>query len=169
MQPTLDQITAGLIVLSDIELGSVLAASQDELRRRAVAQGDLGAIIDEGFEQGFDRTGHARTPYVQGLILVCPGSKVASSALSHKCRFISVSNEWVWEASALLADEIRPRDRHSTASVSLLVATEGLEFEAITSRARGGSHERISAEAYTIRDGQVVTLGSRAGRAPDNH
>lgn len=158
-------LAAALETLDDAGLGVVLEAATAELRRRAVAQGDLGAIIDTGFERGFDRAGVARAPYLEGLVLVCPGSKLASSALAHKCRFVAVGDAWVWEADALLADEIRPRDRHSTQSISLVVATEGLEFEVVSSRARSGTHERIAAEAYRIVDGRVVSLGVRAGRA----
>lgn len=155
----------GLAALADHELQGVLQAATLEMRRRAVAQGDLGAIIDDGFERAFERSGAAKAPYLEGLVLVCPGSKLASSAMAHKCRFVAVGDAWVWEATGLLADEIRPRDRHSTQSVSLVVAVEGLEFEVISSRARGGSHERLSADAYRITDGKVVALGQRAGRA----
>ena len=150
--------------LSDLELGVLLAAVEGEMRSRAVVGGDLDALLNEGFELGFDTSGAARPPYLRGGIVVCPGSKVASSAMAHKCRFVAVGEGWVWESADLVGDEIRGRGRHSTASVSLLVAREGLELEVVSSRARGGTHERISVDAYRVRDGQLVTLGQRPGR-----
>lgn len=154
--------------LSDQQLALLLECANQELRQRAITQGDLGAVIDEAFEIGFDSAGMAKAPYRRGLLVVCPGSKVGSSAMSHKCRFVSVSGTWVWEAGELVTDEIRPRDRHSTASVSLIVATEGTELEVITSRFRGGSHERTAAEAYRVEGDSLVALGKRAGRVVEH-
>lgn len=151
--------------LSDIELGVLLAVCEGEMRRRAVESGDLEALVHEGFEIGFDAAGVARAPYLRGQVLVCPGSKTASSAMAHKCRFVAVGDHWVWDSPDLVADEIRGRGRHSTASVSLLVAREGLELEVVSSKARGGAHERMSVEVYRLRDGELTALGQRAGRA----
>lgn len=154
--------------LTDLHLGVLLAACEGEMRRRAVEQGDLDAVVDEGFRTGFTPQGEAGAPYLRGNVVVCPGSKLASSAMAHKCRFVAVGDDWVWESVDLVADEIRPRDRHSTQSVSLLVAREGLELEVVSSKARGGTHERVAVDVYRVHEGRLEDLGRRAGRQRDH-
>ncbi len=167
-RPRVTESELDLTVLDDTALATLGQAVDAELRRRAVEGGDLDAIVEEGFRRGFDAKGHPGPPYLEGRILVCPGGKVSSSALSHQCRFVAVGDGWVWEHPDVLCDEIRPRGRFSSASITLLVARDGLELESVTSKARGGAHARMHSEGYRVVGDTLVGTGRRGAPAREH-
>lgn len=167
-----DTVATGLLhalcEMGDQALAELRSAIDDELRQRAVDSGDLDALVEEAFRVGFDAKGQAQPPWLHGRVLVCPGAKVSSSAMSHACRFVSVDDTWVWEHPDVITDTMRPRGPHSSASITLLVARDGLECEVVASRARGGTHTRVSVEGYRIAGDTVVSTGKRSS-APRSH
>jgi hypothetical protein len=103
-----DPDTAGELAakLSDDVLFHLSAALADEQRRRAVADGNEEAVIADAFETGFGRDGLGVNPYISGSFIVCPGSIIAKSRNSHRCRFASINDTWVWD-SDLLINEVK--------------------------------------------------------------
>jgi hypothetical protein len=157
-----------LSVLSDAELSGLAETVAALQRERAVAQGDEAALIEEGFANGFDSKGQARDPWMRNGVLICPGVKRDSGALSHRCSFVSVEGSWVWECADVLADDVRHVvARHTEQrSVTLVAAHDGLEFDVVASKARGGAHERTGVRSFVVRGGSPVLVNTRsdAGR-----
>src|ERR1035438_10281416 len=127
--------------------------------------GDLGALVELGFESGFNANGTARAPWIGSGIVICPGAIVERSALSHECSFVNVGGDWVWESEELLLDEVRrvpggPRTHQR--SVSLLDAREGLELDVLASKKRQGVHQLQSKTSYEISDGVLRVVATRA-------
>ena len=77
------------------ELHNVAEAVRQVQIERAVASGDLDAIVARAFEVGFGRDGLGLNPWVEGDVVVCPGALVSKSRTSHRCRFVSVDDVWV--------------------------------------------------------------------------
>lgn len=151
----------------DEELARLAADVADEQRRRALAAGDLDALVEAGFAEGFDAKGGATNPWVVGGLLVCPGSKVDRSGASHECRFVSVGGSWVWECAEKVVDEVRrlPEPRPSVRTVTVLAATEGLELDVVASRMRSGVHQMTSVRSYVFRRGDLELVDTRAREA----
>ena len=153
-----------LSTLDDHELSELLAAAQEEQYHRALSRGDLDALVEEGFSIGFSSGGVAGDPYLRGSVLVCPGSVVEKSTMSHDCVFAHVENEWVWDSPHLLLDSVRKvpdRSRTHQRSVSLVAAIEGLEFDVVASKMRQNVHTRTASRSYAIRGGELELISAR--------
>ena len=89
------------------ELANVGEAIRQLQRRRALARGDLDAIIANGFEVGFGRDGLGLLPWIEGDVVVCPGGLIAKSRTNHRCRFVSVDDTWIWDSGELIREDKR--------------------------------------------------------------
>lgn len=163
LDPT--HLAATLVALTDGQLADLTLAVQAEHQRRAIDGGDLDAIAAQALEDGFDPTGLAMHPYVHEHLIVCPGSKLALTKSSHRCRFVAVGDDWAWDSPQALLDRVIPSGKPgSTRSVTLLPLVEGLELDVVTSKARQNVHERQESHTYKVRDGELTLTGTR-GRA----
>jgi hypothetical protein len=153
------------------DLSLLASMVREEQQRRALEAGDLDAVVDDAFEQGFDARGMATDPWItpSGL-LVCPGSKIHRSKQSHRCRFVAVGERWVWDAAEKLTDEVRQLpDRHeSVQTVTVLAAVDGLRIDVVTSKASGGAHTRESSSSWEVSAGGLEPASSR-GAGPGDH
>ena len=133
------------------------------MQRRAVDSGDEEAVIDDGFQTGFGRDGMGVLPWISGHYIVCPGSIIAKSKSSHRCRFASVNDTWVWD-SELLITEIK-RSSPGTAggfrAVALLPIVEGTEIDVVAGRARSGQHRVEHVVSFEVRRGKLVEVSQR--------
>jgi hypothetical protein len=158
--PTLRAPTgAELLHLDDLELAALAGAVKDEQQRRALADEDLAAVVEDAFARGFDGRGMAAEPWLTlGGLVVCPGSMIQRSRQSHRCRFVAVGDDWVWESPERVRDEVRPLlDGHdSLQTVTLLAAWDGLVLDVITSRCRSGVHARDTSVAFEVRRSALV-------------
>lgn len=141
-------------------LGEVILQLQ---RQRAVARGDLDAIIAEAFEEGFARDGMCVDPWIEGNVLVCPGGIISKSRTSHRCRFVSVDNIWIWESAELIRE-----DKRSIAgtddgfrAVALLPVLNGLKLDVVAGKARSGQHSVDKVISYVVRRGKLVEVSQR--------
>lgn len=150
--------------LSDDVLLHLGAAVADEARRRAVATGNEEAIIAEAFETGFGRDGLGVPPWVTGPYVVCPGSLVAKNRSSHRCRFVSVNDTWIWESELLVTESKRslPGRTDGFRAVALLPLVEGTEIDVVTGRARQGQHSVEHVISYELQRGALVEVSQRA-------
>ena len=157
-----------LDALDGYELAGLIAAAQALQHHRALSRGDLDALIAEGFDIGFDAKGVAREPYLRGDVLVCPGSVVEKSNFSHDCVFVHIGDDWVWGSQSLLLDEVRKvpvKARSHQRSVSLVAATEGLEFDWVCSAMRNSVHAMKRAHKYSITNAELVLVSGRSAVA----
>lgn len=165
----IDAATALASVLPDDTLRHLAAAIRDEVRGRARASGDHDAIIEEAFEQAFGRDGLGSGPWVSGDVIVCPGSIVAKNRSSHRCRFVSVDDVWIWDSQELIREEKQshPGRDEGFKAVALLPLVEGLALDLVTGRARSGQHSVERVVSYEVRRGELVEVSSRVVSARD--
>lgn len=156
-------------VLPDDTLLHLAAAVRDEVRGRARRSGDHDAIIEEAFEQAFGRDGLGTAPWVSGEVIVCPGSIVAKNRSSHRCRFVSVDDVWIWDSHELIREEKRshPGRDEGFKAVALLPLVEGMELDLVTGRARSGQHSVERVVSYEVRRGELIEVSQRTVSARD--
>lgn len=155
-------------------LESLRAMSADELHQlaesvrqvqieRALDDGDHDAIVAHGFEVGFRHDGLAVEPWVDGDVIVCPGGLVARSRSSHRCRFVSVDDVWVWESGLLLREDKRssPGTTDGFRAVALLPVVDGMAIDVVGGRARSTGHSVEHVVSYEVRGGELVEVGQR--------
>lgn len=135
---------------------------------RAIVAGDLDAVIGRAFEVGFGRDGLGVQPWVEevgvdGAIVVCPGGLVSKSRTSHRCRFISVDDVWVWDSGLLMREDKRssPGVEDGFRAIAIIPAVDGTELDVVTGRARTGGHSVEHVVSYEIRHGQLVEVSQR--------
>lgn len=151
--------------LSDADLARLIANARTVQHERALADGDLDALVAEGFRSGFTRPGRAVDPWVTGRVLVCPGSLTGTSRSSHECSFVKVGEAWVWQAEERLLDEVRPLQspgHFEQRSVTLLAAVDGLELDLVTCKARSGTHRLVAARSFVLDEGVLRLVRTRS-------
>jgi len=162
--------------MSDPEtvLGQVRSMSDDDVHHlaevvrqvqieRAIASGDHDAIIAAGFESGFGRDGLGVLPWVQAGVIVCPGAMVSKSKTSHRCRFVSVDDVWVWDSGLLLREDKRssPGTTEGFRAIALVPLVDGTGLDVVSGKARSGQHSVDHVVSYEVRGGDLVDVGQR--------
>jgi len=149
--------------LGDQELASLGDAVSQDQSQRAVARGDLDEIIAQAFETGFGNDGLAVLPWTEGTVVVCPGGLVRSSRTSHTCRFVSVTDVWIWDSYELIREDKRstPGDKDGFRAVALLPALEGMTLDVVSGKARSGQHSVGKVVSYVIKKGDLVEVSQR--------
>jgi hypothetical protein len=134
---------------------------------RAVAAGDLDALVARAFETGFGRDGLGVSPWIERAddseLLMCPGSLVSKSRTSHRCRFVSVDDVWVWDSGLLLREDKRssPGVDDGFRAIAVLPVIDGTELDVVTGRARTGGHAVEHVVSYVVRKGELVEVSQR--------
>ncbi len=149
--------------LDQDELANVGEVVRQLQRQRAVDKGDLDAIIANAFEVGFGRDGLGTLPWVEGDIIVCPGGLVSKSRASHRCRFVSVDDTWIWESGELLREDKRssPGVEDGFRAVALLPLVDGLALDVVSGKARSGQHSVDRVVSYEVRARELVEVSQR--------
>jgi len=158
-----DAVMALIRDMSDDELHNVAEVVRQVQIERAIGSGDDDAIIASAFETGFGRDGLGVLPWVEGSVVVCPGGMVSKSKASHKCRFVSVDDCWIWESQLLLREDKRssPGTDEGFRAVALLPLVDGTGLDVVTGRARSGQHSVEHVISYEIRGGDLVEVSQR--------
>lgn len=151
-----------LAVLGDAELAALLAACRVEQHRRAEEAGDPEAIAVTAFATAFSSAVPA-LPFRQGPYIACPGGtrKANKARTSHECRFVAVGDVWAWGSEACAHDSVYRADDGMRA-LTLVVPYDGMAVDVVDCKMRAGRHERIAVHSFTVRDGDVVPVRSRA-------
>lgn len=149
--------------LDDAALTNLDHAVEQEVRRRAVEAGDTDAVTAEAFETGFGRDGLAVLPWIEGPYVVCPGGLVSSSRTSHRCRFVSVNDTWVWDCAELICEEKRsaPGTRDGFRAIALVPAHEGMAIDVVSGKLRSGQHSVDKVISFELRAGELVEVSQR--------
>ncbi len=153
--------------LDEEQLANVIELAGQLQSERAVARGDLDQIIAVGFEEAFGGDGLGTDPYLEGNVVVCPGSIVWTSKTSHTCRFVSVNDTWIWDSVELIREDKRstPGTRDGFRAVALVPAVTGTELDVVSGKARAGAHQVTRVVSYRVdRDG--LTQVSQRNVAP---
>lgn len=158
-----ERVLAALPSFSDDELAGIEETVYALRHHRALEAGDIDALCDLGFEEGFKSNGLPADPFVAGGFIICAGGKVNRSTTSHDCGFVSLNDEWVWESEAAVADVVRhpPASKPRMASVTLVVPCEGLELDLVVSKATMNSHKAQSVRSFRYTGGQLEMISSR--------
>ena len=127
--------------LSDDDLHHVADLIRQLQTERAIADGDHDAIINAAFEIGFGRDGLGVLPWVEGNVIICPGGMVSKSRASHRCRFVSVDDCWIWDSGMLLREDKRssPGTDEGFRAIALLPLVDGLGLDVVAGRPGRGS------------------------------
>ena len=158
-----DALSSMIGNMSDDELHNVAEMVRQVQIDRAIGGGNEDAIIANAFEAAFGRDGLAVQPWVEGNVVVCPGGMVSKSRASHKCRFVSVDDTWIWESQLLLREDKRssPGADEGFRAVALLPLVDGTGIDVVTGKARQGQHSVDHVVSYEIRSGELVEVSQR--------
>jgi hypothetical protein len=145
------------------ELHTVAEAVRQVQVERAIDHSDHDAIIARAFEIGFGRDGLGLLPWVEGDVIVCPGGLVSKSRTSHRCRFVSVDDVWVWDSGLLMREDKRssPGAADGFRAIALLPVVDGIELDVVSGRARSGGHSVEHVVSYEVREGELVEVSQR--------
>ncbi len=149
--------------LDDDQLHNLAEVVRQVQVERAIGDGDFDAIIASGFETGFGRDGLGVLPWIEGNLVVCPGGLVAKSKTSHRCRFVSVDDVWIWDSGLLLREDKRssPGTDEGFRAIALIPAVDGTELDVVSGKARSGGHQVDHVVSYEIRGGELVEVSQR--------
>ena len=149
--------------LSDEELSKLGVSIFEEQRQRAIAEGDQEEIIAKAFEIGFERSGLGVMPWIEGPLLVCPGSLISKSQGSHRCRFVSINQEWVWQSSLLITESKRPGQGSDKGfrAIALLPVIEGTAVDIVSGRLQSGEHRAQKVVSLEVSDGKLLQVDTR--------
>jgi hypothetical protein len=149
--------------MSDDEVHDLAEVVRQVQIERAIANGDHDAIIKAAFEVGFGRDGLGVLPWVEGTVIVCPGGMTAKSKSSHRCRFVSVDDVWVWDCGLLLREDKRssPGTDEGFRAIALVPLVDGTELDVVSGKARGGQHSVEHVVSYEVRSGELVEVSQR--------
>lgn len=158
-----EQLIESLREMASDELHHLAEAVRQVQIERAITSGDQDAIIARAFEIGFGRDGLGVLPWVEGDVIVCPGGLVSKSRTSHRCRFVSVDDVWVWDSGLLLREDKRssPGTDDGFRAVALVPVVDGTELDVVTGRARSGGHQVDHVVSYEVRGGELVEVSQR--------
>lgn len=158
-----DDVISVLGRLAPDELSNVGEAVRQLQRERAVKRGDLDEIVADGFESGFGNDGLALPPWIEGDVVVCPGGMVAKSRTNHKCRFISVNDQWIWESTDLIREDKRstPGPYDGFRAVGLLPVVTGMTLDLVSGKARQGMHSVDRVTSFEVRKRELVEISQR--------
>ncbi len=149
--------------LSADELANLAEVIHQIQSARAIAAGDHDAIIAEAFEQAFGGDGLGAPPWIQGSVIVCPGGIVSKSRSSHRCRFVSINDTWVWDAPELIREDKRslPGTDDGFRAVALVPILSGMSLDVVSGRARGGMHQVDRVVSLQVKRGRLVEVAQR--------
>ncbi|MAT05917.1 MAG: hypothetical protein CL424_12835 [Acidimicrobiaceae bacterium] len=158
-----DEIIERLRAMESQELHDLAEAVRQVQIERAITSGDHEAIIARAFEIGFGRDGLGVLPWLEGEVIVCPGAIITKSRTSHRCRFISVDDVWVWDSGLLLREDKRssPGTHDGFRAVALVPVVDGTEIDVVSGRARSGGHSVEHVVSYEVRGGDLVEVSQR--------
>ena len=158
-----EAVLAQVRAMTDDELHNLAEAVRQVQVERAIASGDHDAIVARAFDVGFGRDGLGLQPWVDGQVIVCPGGMVTKSRTSHRCRFVSVDDVWVWDSGLLLREDKRstPGADDGFRAVALLPLVDGTTLDVVTGRARSGGHAVDHVVSYVLRGGDLVEVSQR--------
>ncbi len=157
------ELIASLRAMSADDLHHVAESVRQVQIERAIATGDHEAIIARAFETGFGRDGLGVLPWIEGAVVVCPGGLVSKSRTSHRCRFVSVDDVWVWDSGLLLREDKRssPGVEDGFRAIALLPLVDGTELDVVSGRARSSGHAVEHVVSYEVRAGELVEVSQR--------
>lgn len=152
-----------LRAMTSDELHHLAEAVRQVQIERAIRSGDHDAVIARAFEIGFGRDGLGVMPWIEGDLIVCPGGMISKSRTSHRCRFISIDDVWVWDSGLLLREDKRssPGTDDGFRAVALVPLVDGTSVDVVSGRARSGSHAVEHVVSFEVRQGDLVEVAQR--------
>jgi hypothetical protein len=163
-----ETLIASLRTMTPDELHHVAESVRQVQIERAIMAGDLDTVLAQAFEVGFGRDGLGVNPWVarigvDGDVVICPGTLISKSRTSHRCRFISVDDVWVWDSGLLMREDKRsaPGIEDGFRAIAVIPLIDGTEIDVVTGRARAGGHAVEHVTSYEVRAGELVEVSQR--------
>lgn len=152
--------------MSSEQLHHLAEAVRQVQIERAIEHGDHDAIIANSFEVAFGRDGLGVLPWIEGEVVVCPGGLVSKSRTSHRCRFVSIDDVWVWDSGLLIREDKRssPGTDDGFRAIALVPVVDGTEIDVVSGRARSGGHSVELVVSFEVRGGELVEVSQREVR-----
>jgi hypothetical protein len=158
--PEVRDLDLGL--LADPELHTLALLVGAEQQRRALLNGDVTALTEEGYREGFGPAPAVQDPWVRDGMLIAPGGRFERGAHTHRCSFVKVDNQWVWEHANKVSDEIRRGEkRDGMRSVTLVALSEGSRVDLVSARSRNGLHTATAVRSFLYKGGMLELVNSR--------
>jgi hypothetical protein len=161
MTPTVD-----LAAFDDEALSNLGALINDEQKRRAVAIGDIDAIVDLCFETAF--SGNAvLAPWIRDGLLVCPGLIIGHGTLRHDCTLVKIEDDWSWMSSDQVANTLRHvpyRAKIAQQSITLAAVADRTKVTQVVCKLSGGAHRMVQSTTYEVTGGDLVVVEVRKGQ-----
>ncbi|MGH9133265.1 MAG: hypothetical protein ACRDZZ_04955 [Ilumatobacteraceae bacterium] len=170
-----EQLMARLRAAPDDELHGIAEAVRQVQIERAIAAGDLDAVIANAFEVGFGRDGLGIAPWLGDNVVVCPGAIVTKSRTSHRCRFVSVDDVWVWDSGLLVREDKRStpggdgRANVGFRAIALVALVDGTSLDVVSGRARTAGHAVEHVASFEVRGGELIAVSQRNVAAANMH
>jgi hypothetical protein len=135
-----------------------------EQSRRALANYEPEALIENAFATGFTSKFMPKDPIVVGGILICMGAKLDRSVTNHRCAFVKVAGNWSWEHPDQANDVVRylpgPHGRMQT--VTLIPAIEGMAVDLVEAKTKNGVHEFVGVRSFVFEQNELLLVAARA-------
>ena len=149
--------------LDDDTIHHLAEALADEQRSRAVAAGDNDALIAAAFESAFEGDDLGTLPWVQGPHIICPGAMIVKGRSSHRSRFVSVNDCWIWESAELIREDKRssPGPADGFRAVALLAVVNGTELDVVSGKQSGGQYSVQKVVSLKVKRGQLAETSTR--------
>jgi hypothetical protein len=88
---------------------------------------------------------------------------VSKSAANHRCRFVSVDQEWVWQSKQLIEETKKPSPGNDKGfrAIALIPVIEGTAVDVVTGKMQSGLHRAEKVISFEIRGGEMVEVSQR--------
>ena len=102
-------------------------------------------------------------PWIEGQFLICPGALVSRNPADHRCRFVSVNEEWVWQSGHLITETKRPSPGTDKGfrAIALIPVIEGLEIDIVSGKMQSGQHRAEKVVSFEIAKGELSEVSQR--------
>ena len=102
-------------------------------------------------------------PWIEGQLLICPGALVSRNPTNHRCRFVSVNEEWVWQSGHLITEIKRPSPGTDKGfrAIALIPVIEGLEIDIVSGKMQSGQHRAEKVISFEIVEGKLSEVSQR--------
>lgn len=159
------ELRAWLREQDEFRLVKLSEACYEVITEKARERGDVEQLIEDSWSTAFnerDRLGIM--PWLDGMVLWAPGSRQDRSARRHRCRFVRVNTDWVWEHPAMIRDEVRRSEngsKLSQQSLTLVAVEEGATVDVLTSDSVDGKHTLRHIDSFKVHRGTLERVSER--------
>jgi hypothetical protein len=164
-EPAFNNIWDALLEANADQLQKYAELIVEQQRTLSLARGDLPAILDAAFENGFTSHGVPVDPWLDTSgVLIIPGYKLEKSSNNHVCSFVQIGGVWSWDSEERVHDELRSstvKGKNLLRTITLCTSWDGLEVDRIESTTSMGVHHLKRTTSWIVKAGTLIPTGTR--------